>query len=212
MTNLLSILREANSQLLREEIRHPSTPEQEEVSNDNPPANKDQRHFRHSRHPEASDRSCRHDDRNTNLDATRLSKAEKLARVKPIWQGVESVEVSASVEHQGIFVRHLKRRSVGSVDSPTSQRLIETPDDLEERLAIMIYDGGLTEAEAFEVLSVQLALPSYLNVVGQITGGKYPTEADWLEATRCWLNQVSTTAVMLDAETTGHVGLVKRFR
>jgi hypothetical protein len=211
MTNLLSILREANSRLLREEIRHASTPEQEEVSNGNLLANKDEGHLRHFRQAEASDNGPRHDDRDTNPDTTRPSSTEKLPRVKSIRRSVESVEVSNSLESQGIFVRHLEGRGVDSVDSPASQRLIETPDDLEARLAIMIYDGGLTEAEAFEVLSVQLVLPSYLDVVDQVTGGQYPTESR-LEATRCWLNQSEHTAVMLDAQTTRHVGLAKGFR
>ena len=62
-------------------------------------------------------------------------------------------------------------------------------EDLEERLAIMTIDGGLTEAEARAALDLPIALPSFYATVDGVTGGMYPGPEDWLEATRRWIER-----------------------
>jgi hypothetical protein len=62
-------------------------------------------------------------------------------------------------------------------------------DDLEERLAIMTIDGGMTDAEARAALGLPLVLPSFHAVVDEVTGGRYPGPEDWLLATSVWVER-----------------------
>jgi hypothetical protein len=65
----------------------------------------------------------------------------------------------------------------------------EFEHDLEERLAIMIVDGGMTEAEARSALGPPLVLPSFYAVVDEVAGGRYPGQEDWLLATNVWIER-----------------------
>jgi hypothetical protein len=67
--------------------------------------------------------------------------------------------------------------------------VFECDDGLEERLAIMTVDGGMTEAEAQAALGLPLVLPSFYAIVDEVTGGRYPGPDDWLLATSVWIER-----------------------
>jgi hypothetical protein len=67
--------------------------------------------------------------------------------------------------------------------------VFECDDDLEERLAIMTIDGGMTEAEARSALGLPPVLPSFYAIVDEVTGGRYPGPEDWLLATSVWVER-----------------------
>jgi putative DNA primase/helicase len=67
--------------------------------------------------------------------------------------------------------------------------VFECDDDLEERLAIMTIDAGMTEADARSALGLPLVLPSFYAIVDEVTGGGYPGPEDWLLATSVWVER-----------------------
>jgi hypothetical protein len=67
--------------------------------------------------------------------------------------------------------------------------VFECDEDLEERLAIMVIEGGMTEAEAQAALGLPLVLPSFYAIVDEVTGGRYPGPEDWLLATSRWIER-----------------------
>jgi hypothetical protein len=89
--------------------------------------------------------------------------------------------------------------AAAAADLPPSQAAVSTvavpvfefEEDIEERLAIMTMDGGLTEEEARAALGLPPALPSFFEVVDEVTGGRYPGPDDWLLATKIWIDRVN---------------------
>jgi hypothetical protein len=54
---------------------------------------------------------------------------------------------------------------------------------------IMTIDGGLTEEEARAALGLPPVLPSFYEVVDEVSGGRYAGPEDWLLATSIWVEQ-----------------------
>ena len=67
-----------------------------------------------------------------------------------------------------------------SIPCPTVPAF-ECEDDLEERLAIMVVGGGVSDSEA----RAALGLP----VVDKVTGGRCPGPEDWSLVTNVWIER-----------------------
>jgi len=63
----------------------------------------------------------------------------------------------------------------------------EFDEDSDERLSIVTEDGGRSGGEARAAIGLPKALLSFFAIVDEVMGGGYPTEEDWLEATRRWI-------------------------
>jgi hypothetical protein len=82
------------------------------------------------------------------------------------------------------------RRAGDTAEAPAiAVPVFEFQEDLEERLAIMTIDGGLTEQEARAALGLPSGLPSYFAIVDEITSGRYLGPEDWLLATSVWVER-----------------------
>ncbi len=66
--------------------------------------------------------------------------------------------------------------------------------DLEERAAIIEYDGRLPRLQAERLANSRSPQVSYGEILDSVTGGSLPTEDDLIEAARRWLIRWNETA------------------
>ena len=109
-----------------------------------------------------------------------VSSLEGLARRRHAWQGAGLLDETATVVLQGGTVP-LAQETVGH-------------GDLEERAAIIEYDGRLPRLQAKRLANSRSPQVSYGEIMDSVTGGSLPTEDDLIEAARIWLIRWNETA------------------